>query len=321
MHYRLIVNPISGTIPKLKVVPEIIKKLRSTGASVELASTEGPGHATELAKEAAAAGKFDAVLVCGGDGTINEAARGLIHTGCPMGIIPAGSGNGLARHLGIPVDVQRSLRTIAEHNVIEADYGMANGHPFFCTFGVGFDAAISERFARQKRRGMIMYVKSALDEYLKYDPEKYIIKAGGQIITERAFLVVCCNASQYGNNAFIAPEASITDGVLDLIVVHAGNPLSHALLGLDMFTGFIGKNALVEIIRVKDAEIHRKHPGAAHLDGDPCRMDTSISLSCVPGGIKLLAPTEDTRFRPLITPISLFVRDCGLTIKHLISNK
>lgn len=318
---RLIVNPISGTVSKLRMVPTIVRRLDAAGIDFEICETEGPGHATELAAEAARSGIFNGVLACGGDGTVNEAACGLCGTDIPLGIIPAGSGNGLARHLGIPVDTDRSLRVIAERNIINADYGIANNTPFFCTFGVGFDAAVSERFARQKRRGVMMYLKSAIDEYVKFHPEEYVIEAEGQILTERAFLVVCCNASQYGNNAFIAPDASVTDGLLDLAIVHAGNPLSHAILGLDLLTGFIGKNALVDIIRVKSATIHRSKSGPTHIDGDPRKMPADIKIGCVPGAIKLFAPTGDTRFKPILTPMSLFFRDCGLAISHLIGNK
>ncbi len=316
----LIVNPISGTVSKLRMIPLIARRLEAAGIDLEIKPTEGPGHATELAAGAARCGRFDGVLACGGDGTVNEAARGLVGTGTPLGIIPAGSGNGLARHLGIPVDVDRSLKVIAERNIIKADYGLANTTPFFCTCGVGFDAAVSERFARQKRRGIMMYLKSTIDEYLKFNPEEYIIEAGGQVLTERAFLVVCCNASQYGNNAFIAPDASVTDGLLDLAIVHAGNPLTHARVGLDLLTGFIGKNALADIIRVKSASIHRKRPGAAHIDGDPHTMPKDIDINCVPGALKIFAPTSNTRFRPLLTPMSLFFRDCGLSISRLWRN-
>ena len=130
---------------------------------------------------------------------------------------------------------------IAKNNIIEADYGTANCRPFFCTFGVGFDAAVSERCARQKRRGMLMYLKNTFNEYINFSPEEYIIEANGQVITDRAFLVVVCNASQYGNNAFVAPEASVTDGELDITIVHAGNVISQAFVGVDMLTGLIGK--------------------------------------------------------------------------------
>ena len=159
---RLVVNPASGTTAKHRIARYSAGRLIDMGYDVEVVVTEGPGHATALAEEASRLGYY-AVVACGGDGTVNEVATALCDSRTALGIIPAGSGNGLARHLGIPVDVDRSLRVISENNVIVADCGMANGRPFFCTFGVGFDAAVSERFARQRRRGLIMYLKSAID--------------------------------------------------------------------------------------------------------------------------------------------------------------
>ena len=278
----LIVNPASGTVSKHRIIPDVLRCLSRYGYDVELQATNGPGHATAIAVEIAGNGSFDGVLVAGGDGTVNEAARGLIGTTTPLGIIPCGSGNGLARHLGIPVDVARSLRVICENHVIAADYGTANGEPFFCTFGVGFDAAVSERFARQKRRGLMMYLKSVIDEYVSFSPERYVIEVNGQTISDRAFLVVVCNASQYGNNAFIAPDASVTDGELDITVVHTGNIFQNAVLGVDFLTGYLGKNALIDTFRASNLRITRTSHGAAHIDGDPALMSSEISIECHP---------------------------------------
>lgn len=320
-HVCLIVNPISGTASKLRMIPAIARRLDKEGISFDIHRTEGPGHATELASGAARSGLYDAVIACGGDGTVNETACGLTGTPTPMGIIPAGSGNGLARHLGIPVDVRRSIGIIAENNIIDADFGTAAGTPFFCTFGTGFDAAVSERFARRKRRGIVSYLKSTIDEFVKFKPEEYVIETDDTVLTDRAFLVVCCNASQYGNNAFIAPQASVTDGLIDVAIVHAGNIASHALVGLDLLTGFIGKNALVNMIRVKSATIHRNKAGIAHIDGDPRFMPADIDVRCHPGAIRMLAPTRSSQFKPVITPVSLFFRDCFLAATGLWRNK
>lgn len=314
--YLLIVNPASGSVSKHKIIPHICKRLHKMGIDFEVASTRYPGHARELAAEAAAAGR-PAVLACGGDGTINEVASGLVGTDTALGILPAGSGNGFARHLGIPVDIDSALNAIAKKNIIASDYGTANGRPFFCTFGVGFDAAVSERCARQKRRGILMYLKNTINEYVKFMPEEYVIEAGGRVITERAFLVVCCNASQYGNNAFVAPEASVTDGELDITIVHGGDILSRAIVGVDMITGLIGKNALAETIRTTSATIRRKNSGAAHIDGDAVDMGECIEVVCHPGKLRVFSVTESTRFIPFITPTRLFFRDLFLSISHI----
>jgi lipid kinase, YegS/Rv2252/BmrU family len=315
--FLLIINPASGTVSKHRIVPRLYRKMLRMAVDFDIAFSRGPGHVHELAAEAAEKSYYG-VIACGGDGTVNEAATGLIGTATALGIVPTGSGNGLARHIGIPIDIDLSLKIIAENNIINADYGTANGVPFFCTFGVGFDAAVSERCARENRRGALMYLKNSFTEYIKFHPEEYQIRVGNQILTERAFLVVCCNASQYGNNAFIAPQASITDGALDFVIVHAGNIFTQAAMGFDMLTGLIKKNSYIDVIRASEAVITRKTDGAAHADGDSVRMPATIEVKCHPGKLRLFAPTEGTRFKPVVTPARLFLHDIGLSIRHIL---
>ncbi len=314
--YLLLVNPASGAVAKLKIIDRVCHSLTHAGIDYDIVFTQRPGHATELAAAAAAEGRH-AVLACGGDGTVNETASGLIGTDTALGIIPTGSGNGLARHLGIPVDIRRSIDVIAEDNIIAADYGTANGHPFFCTFGVGFDAAVSERCARERRRGVMMYLRNAISEYFKFRPEEYTIEIDGRTITEKAFLVVCCNASQYGNNAFIAPQASVTDGVLDMIVVHANNLITQSILGIDMITGLVRDNAAVSTFKASSVRIVRHEKGAAHADGDAMTMPEVIDIVCHPGKLKVLSPSKKTVFKPIVTPTALFFRDLGLAVCNI----
>ena len=240
----LIVNPISGTTNKRGLAKVVDARLAPLGIGVTHAWTTCRGDATRLAKNAVAKG-YDMVIAAGGDGTINETAIAMCGTGVPMGIIPCGSGNGLARHLNIPIDIKASLDIIAQGHTEICDSGSANGIPFFCTFGTGFDAAVSEKFAKSKRRGKLTYIRNTFKEFMSYEPEEYVIKANGEVLTERAFVVAVCNASQYGNNAYIAPHASITDGLLDVTIIHYGNLLTTALVGVDLLTGFIDKNFLI----------------------------------------------------------------------------
>jgi YegS/Rv2252/BmrU family lipid kinase len=314
----LIINPKSGTLSKDGLIETVTQRLSPHGYDVTAVTTEFAGHATRLAKQAATDGYYG-VLACGGDGTVNEIARALCGTQTALGIIPTGSGNGLARHIEIPVDVDLSLQVIEEDRIVACDYGTADDMPFFCTFGVGFDAAVSERFARQRRRGLMMYLKSAIDEFITYAPETYTISANGQVITQEAFLVVCCNASQYGNNAFIAPEASITDGLLDVTIIHKGNPLSRALVGVDLLTGFIDKNALIQTFRTRSTTITRNKPGVAHIDGDPCEMPAEINVECHPGQLKVFTTEKHGHFRPFVTPASLMIRDLNIALKRLLN--
>ena len=317
--YLVIINPASGTMSKRKILPTICRKLDKIGIPYDVVGTRYPGHATELAAQAAAEGR-PAVLACRGDGTVNEVAQGLIGTETVLGIIPAGSGNGFARHLGIPVDVSSALNVIAANKVVVSDYGTANGRPFFCTFGVGFDAAVSERCARSKRRGLLMYIHTMLNECVKFRPEEYIIEAGGRVITEKAFLVVCCNASQYGNNAFVAPDASVTDGELDITIVHGGDLLSRAVVGVDIVAGLIGKDAFSETIRTDSAKIIRNTPGAAHIDGESITMPEIIEVQCHKGELRVFGATESTRFVPFATPTRLFLRDIYYSVRNIFAH-
>ena len=312
----LIINPISGTGAKQGVAERIKSRLAESGFDVEVKFTTGPGNATELAREAVE-NKFHTVVAIGGDGTVNETAVGLSKTDVALGIIPAGSGNGLARHLNIPMDIDRAADIIAQRNIVDCDYGEVNHRPFFCTFGVGFDAAVSHRFAKQNRRGKMMYIKSAIDEYLNYNPQEYTISANGKVLTEKAFLIAVCNASQYGNNAYIAPQASLTDGLLDFTIVHAGTPADAAAFGIDLMTGYINKNVMIHTFRAPAAVITRNSDGPAHIDGEPLIMDKAMYIQCNHCGIKLYASPKNSDFKPIVTPIKSLFNDFVADINKL----
>lgn len=314
----LIINPISGTGSK-KGVPEMAAaRLAKAGFEVETRYTGARGDATRLARQAVDQG-FYGVLACGGDGTVNETARALCGTPVALGILPAGSGNGLARHVGIPVDVTKALDIVALDQVTPCDYGEVNQNPFFCTFGMGFDAAVSHRFARENRRGLLTYVKSALSEYVNYKAQTYTVSANGRLLTEKAFLIAVCNASQWGNNAYIAPNASITDGLLDITIVHGGSPIDAAVMGMDIFTGYIDKNTMVHSFRAPSCVIYRKSPGEAHIDGEPMMLDDILDIRCHHSSLRIFTPDDQSRFRPVITPLREMLRDAKITLSHIFT--
>lgn len=315
----LIINPKAGTHKKGDIERLARAELEPLGYDLTVYRTIGPGDATVRAREAITAGYYG-VLVAGGDGTINEVASGLKGSDVPMGILPCGSGNGLARHLGLKMNVEGGLDVVREDNIISVDYGMVNNLPFFCTFGVGFDAAVSERFAQQPRRGRISYIKSTLHEFLTYAPEEYTISLpDGTILTEKAFLLAVCNASQYGNNAYIAPNASITDGLFDITIVHSGSPITTALVGLDLMTGFIDRNLLIDRFRAKALTITRKNPGPMHIDGEPMVSPCKMEITCHHSELRLFAPTKEKTFMPILTPVQSFLSDLTVDLKHLFT--
>lgn len=313
----LIINPISGTSKKDGLADFVSHRLAdSLGMDVDVKITGGKGDANRFASEAVEQGYYGVVAV-GGDGTVNEVARALCNSDVALGIIPNGSGNGLARHLEIPVDVNLSLDVIAQNNILPCDYATVNDIPFFCTFGMGFDAAVSERFARQRKRGKMMYIKSAFEEFVKYRPKEYTIRANGKEFKQKAFLVACCNASQYGNNAYIAPAANMSDGLLDIIIIHAGSPISTVKVGVDLFTGYINHNTLIQTFQAPSAIISRTDPGSAHVDGDSVELGNLLDVKCHKEKLKIFVPqSRQGEIRPLLTPIDNVLVDLSIKVSN-----
>lgn len=316
----LIINPISGTGNKKGLAEHVTARLAEAGMDVDTVWTKASGDATVLARDAVNKG-YATVLAAGGDGTVNETAAALCGTGAALGIIPCGSGNGLARHLTIPVDVHESVEVIARGHIDDCDHCSVNGRPFFCTFGTGFDAAVSHKFAQSKHRGKMTYIRNTFREYVHYVPEEYVISANGQVLTERAFVVAVCNASQYGNNAYIAPHASITDGLFDVTIIHYGNILTTALVGLDLMAGTIEKNMLIHTFRSDHVHISRRQAGAVHIDGEPMIMDPEIDVQCHHGTLRIHTPGTAGTIHPLVTPIMSMFNDIGYTLRSLFRKK
>ena len=286
-----ILNPISGTHSK-KEIPELIEKTLDLGQfDYELRLTEYAGHAAEIAKTCAAEG-IDVVVAIGGDGTVNEVARSLTHTGTALGIIPCGSGNGLARHLCLPLDIKKAIQIINAYRVEDFDYGIINDLPFFCTCGMGFDAFISLKFAEAGKRGPVTYAENVLKEGLKYKPETYEVSDESGTHKYKAFLIACANASQYGNNAYIAPGATMKDGEMDVIVMEPFDVLDAPQIAADLFMKTLGNNSKIKTFRTKKLHIHRQEPGAIHYDGDPIMTDADIDVHIEHNGIRIVTNPE-----------------------------
>ena len=292
-----IMNPISGTSDK-KDIPYLIEELLDKEQfDYSIRETEYAGHAYEIAKESKEQG-IDIVVAVGGDGTVNEVGRALVHSNTALGIIPTGSGNGLARHLLIPMKIKGAIQVLNDCEITDLDYGIINEHPFFCTCGVGFDAFISEKFAEAGKRGPITYLENILKEGLKYEPETYEIEAENGTIKKKAFLISCANASQYGNNAYIAPQASMSDGMIDVIIMEPFDALEASQISIEMFNKTLDKNNKIKTFRSKEIKIYRKAPGVIHYDGDPTETGKEIVVTLKEKGIKILTnPKADRSLR------------------------
>ena len=283
----VIVNPISGTRDKTPIVESLPRYLDAERFQYRVVWTQHSGHAAELARQAVAEG-YDVCLAIGGDGTVNEVARSLCHTPTALAIVPMGSGNGLARHLRIPMDPDGALRVLAECQIHELDYGTINGHPFFCTCGLGFDAFLSEKFATSGRRGMRTYMQRALDVGINYKPETYDIEVDGRSEHLKAFLITCGNASQYGNNFYITPTASMHDGLLDVTILEPFPLIESAQVVLQMLNKTISSNPHSRMFQCQSLRVHRSKPGVIHYDGDPAEAGTDIEIGLQPKGIRIV---------------------------------
>lgn len=282
-----IVNPISGGFNKVFMPSLIDRHLNHQKFDAKIIYTLYHGHAVELAKEAVA-GDTDIVVAVGGDGTINEVAGALESSNKIMGIVPCGSGNGLARTLGIPLDNAQSISRINCLNATAIDVGVLNDKKFFNMAGMGFDAHISAHFATSVKRGFLGYIKSTLKEVSAYKAQKYTIVIDGKEMEKEAFMLSLANSSQYGNNAHISATASTQDGLLDICIIKPF-PLSlFPLLGLRMFTKTTGTSKYVEIIKASDFKIYRSSEGPVHVDGEPLLMGKQLSISVKPLALKII---------------------------------
>ena len=243
--------------------------------------TERIGHAFELALTAVN-NKTEIVVAVGGDGTINEIASSLEGTRCIMGIIPCGSGNGLARSLSIPLNNKKALLRLNNLSTDQIDSGTINGKKFFNMAGVGFDAHISKMFAQSITRGITGYVKTTFQELATYQAQQYSIYIDGTLYEREAFMISIANSSQFGNNAHISPFASLKDGLLDVCIIKPFPFYSFPLMGIQMFSKTAHRSKFVEIIKGKEIKILRKSSAPVHLDGEPENMTSELHISIRP---------------------------------------
>ena len=295
-----IINPISGSKEtqnaKRKLPKLIMQTLDAEQWLPNISFTEYAGHASEMAFQYARMG-FDAVVAVGGDGTVNEVARGLVkgngrlangERATALGIIPMGSGNGFARHLNIPIKPQKAIEMLNRSEPISVDYGLANGKLFVSTCGTGFDALVADNFAGSNKRGFMTYLQNVLKEAFAYHPQNYHIVGDGLDVTHKAFLITFANANQWGYEALIAPKASVQDGKMDIMLMSSNAILGSASLALRLFAGSIDDSHFMDTLRAREVMLEREQAAPFHIDGDPVEMDKDIHIRIIPDGLKVL---------------------------------
>ena len=282
-----VINPKSGTGTKSDLETIIGEQLDKDLFNHEIVYTQERFHGRELAKQYVEA-NFHAVVAVGGDGTVNEVARSLIHTETALGIIPIGSGNGLARHLGMSMNTKKAIQILNFSEPILMDYGTVNDEMFFCTCGTGFDAYVSTEFAKGKHRGIMAYIEKMITGYFNYKSQSYHLLGENIDLKAKAFVLTFANAAQWGNNAYIAPLASVQDGKLDISILSNFPIIAIPTLALQLFSKTIDKDFFMTTLRTNEITVHRETPGPFHFDGEPYEEGKEIHVKMVKDGLKVL---------------------------------
>ena len=288
-----VVNKYAGLGYPSDLESSIRTACERSSASCAIEFTQRKGHAIELAKEAHARG-FDQVIAVGGDGTINEVARGLIQSGTPMGIVPGGSGNGLARHLGIPLKISDAVNQIFDSKILPIDVFRVNGKLSLNVSGIGFDGHITNLFGVKSTRGLIGYVMLTVQEFLKFKEFKTEIVMNGQSYYRDAFIIAIANSSQYGNNARIAPNASVCDGLLHINIVKRV-PLFRLDFIYSFFAGDLATSSFCEFMEAPSLKIRTTKPIDYHVDGEPCGLHDTFDVELIPAALQVLVPANNSK--------------------------
>ena len=284
-----IINPISGTRDKRFIKSYIIKYINHEFFLFDIIFTEYAQHATKLAKEAAEK-NYDAVVAIGGDGSINEIALGIVNTNTALGIIPNGSGNGLAHYLKIPLNIQRAIEIINNFNIIPIDTATINEKLFVSVAGLGFDALVAKDFAKVKKRGFFSYFKIIVKNYFTYNRKMYVLYINKIKYERKAMMITLANSNQFGFNTIIAPNASINDGLLDVCLIKKIPLFEAPLLSLLLFLRKIDVSKRIEIIKTSELTILQHKSRVVHIDGDPQYLTKKLQIKVNPLSLKVIVP-------------------------------
>lgn len=284
-----ILNPISGTGKQKKAIPIIEKYLDRSKYEYKILKTEYAGHASEIAQQAVQ-DKADIVVAIGGDGTINESFQALVNTELCFGIVPCGSGNGMARHLKIPRDLKKAIDLINKGNTRKIDSCSVNDRPFLSIAGVGFDAHIAKLFDEAKFRGLFSYIHQILKSYFSFKEQDYQLTISNNEIKRKALLISFANSDQFGNNALIAPQANMSDGMLEVCIVRKIPIRSMFKLAYQVFTRKIQNSDYYHSMRASDFTLTHQSDLIVNIDGEPVEMGKKLEIKTYHQSIKMIVP-------------------------------
>lgn len=287
MKTKIIVNPISGRGKQKNIEKLLVKHLNKIKFKYDVSFTQKHLHAKEIAKQAVK-DNYQIIIAVGGDGTVNEVASELVDTNVILAIIPAGSGNGLALHLGMERRIEKSIQQLNNANTHQIDTATANSMPFFNVSGIGFDAHIANLFLNLKSRGFSNYIKLIAKEIF-YKAKQYNICYEGKEKRLEAVLISFANASQYGNNFKIAPKANIKDGKLDFVIVKDIPRWKIPLFLFNIARGKIEQSEYVSIVQSEEMKI-KSSDSIIHLDGEPKNIDGTLEIKVKQNSLNILIP-------------------------------
>ncbi len=272
-----IVNPFSGVGKKKRLSYFLDKYLNKSIFDYEICHTKAAGHAYELAKEALQS--FDIIVAVGGDGSVNEVSNALIGSEKILGIIPAGSGNGFATHLGISREIKKAIEFINSAEVFKIDTCQLNDRKYVNVAGVGFPASVVFESRKSKFRGFLGYFKTSTVQAFRYEMQSYSIKINDKEILRDCLCIEVANASMFGYNMKIASKASLTDGLLDVVIIKKAPKWRYIFSAWRFFTGSVHKSSLVETFSAKKVEIRSDHQNTVHVDGEGFLSSETLKFS------------------------------------------
>ena len=288
-----IINPMLEKRLGLKVQYLIADSLDPSIFEPSIVYSDFPGHARDLARKNL--DKYHVIVAGGGDGTVNEIGSQLIHSKVILGILPMGSGKGLARSLGIPLDMRKAIQTLNDLNVIKIDTGLANQFRFINIAGIGFDAAVAHAYARKSGRGFFTYAFQSARNLFHYKNVPVQIKTGQMDMSTFAFLLSFANSSQWGYGALISPHASTANGLLDLCLLKDFPRILSPILVIRLFNGSIHRSKFIDILPVKQAEIGGNDRYIGHVDGEPVEFATPLKITVDPASLRVIAGRQAVR--------------------------
>lgn len=285
MKIRFIINPNAGKKDHHNI-DEYIKKYIS---NYEIFYTKKAGDIKRISQNAVEK-NINAVVIVGGDGSVNESLSSLTNTNTALGIIPSGSGNGFAYHIGMNKNIKKAIKQIKLCDIQEIDTCLINNISFINIAGIGFDAHIANLFLKEQKRGLLKYIKLIIQQ-LNYKAKKYTLVNNNTEKKIEAFLISFANASQYGNNAKICPQANIEDGFLDIVIIHKFPKWKIPILITKLFLGKINTFKYVENIKLKNIKIYTNET-LIHTDGEPNNISNPINVINKKKSIKILIPKK-----------------------------